>query len=145
MLLVGTISINVVSAIAVTTTLSLCAGCVRSRRRIPIGMPGRSRQFGDRTLEDVWLTHDPGVIDGVEATSPEFFARVGVTGNNAIQLGRSSAQVIANQFAEDGTVVEGPLQVAFADTEHRAALTDHPRNGVVRVTTEDAAFNPATR
>src|SRR5262249_16340081 len=80
--------------------------------------------------------------NAVHARGPareEAFARYRVPRDDPVQLVLGCAEMIANQFAEYGTIIIRPFQVTGAGSKHRSALAGHPGNGVAGMTSENAA------
>src|SRR5439155_21654986 len=95
------------------------------------GDGSRSAQKNDgSTLNDIEFSSDWSAINAGGAAGEEFFAGVGVTGNDPVQLVLGGAQVIADKLAEDGAVVGGAFEIVALEGEHGAAEARGPGDGV---------------
>ena len=63
---------------------------------------------------------------------------IGVAGDDAVELILGGAEVVANEFAEDGAEVHDAFKVAIADGEHRPCGAGYPWKRVLRIGADDA-------
>lgn len=77
-------------------------------------------------LHDIGLAQDLGGVLGGEAAVPQGFGGDGVAGNDAVELVLGGAEMIANDFAEHGTIIARAFQVTTARLEHRSGGTGDP-------------------
>src|SRR6266566_5309177 len=84
------------------------------------------------------LAHDRCVVDGAHAACLEFLASIDVARDNPVYLVLRGAKVVADQFAQDRSVIVGPFQIPAARAEHGTGRPLHPRNRVAGVTPEYA-------
>ena len=110
-------------------------GCIRRN-----GRAAHSPVFwqdGTGSEQQIRFALDAGAVGALDAAGLEHFGRLGVAGDDPVELILGGPQVIADDLAEDGPVVHRAFEVAFLDLEHRTRLAGLPRHRIRGAAAED--------